>query len=109
MPMWAERFFEISAGSTSMWMILAPGAHSFITVESTRSSKRTPTARIRSDSWNAHVAAAMPCMPGMPTHNGLDAGNPPNPINVVVTGASESSARRINSPLAPLMITPPPA
>ena len=53
MPMWAARFLEISAGSTSMWMILAPGAHSLITVNSTRSSKRTPTARIASDSWKA--------------------------------------------------------
>jgi len=51
-----------------MWMILAPGAHSCITVERTRSSKRTPIASTRSDSWKAQVAAAMPCMPGIPTH-----------------------------------------
>ena len=53
MPMWAARFFEISAGSTSMWMIFALGAHSLMTVDSTRSSKRTPTARIASDAWKA--------------------------------------------------------
>jgi hypothetical protein len=51
--MWAARFLEISAGSTSLWMILAPGAHSLITVDRTRSSKRTPTARITSEAWKA--------------------------------------------------------
>ena len=53
MPMWAARFFEISAGSTSMWMMRAFGAHSLMTVNSTRSSKRTPTARMASDAWKA--------------------------------------------------------
>src|SRR5438552_3061065 len=86
MPMWAARFLEISAGSTSMWMMRAFGAHSAITVESTRSSKRTPTARIASESWKAKVEAAMPCMPGMPTQSGWLPGKPPSPIRVVVTG-----------------------
>jgi hypothetical protein len=47
--MWAGMFFEISAGSTSMWMNLARGANSE-SLPVTRSSKRAPTAQIKSAS-----------------------------------------------------------
>ena len=47
--MWAGTFFEISAGSTSMWMNFARGANSE-SLPVTRSSKRAPIATIRSAS-----------------------------------------------------------
>jgi hypothetical protein len=47
--MWAGTFFEISAGSTSMWMNLARGANSD-SLPVTRSSKRAPIAQTRSAS-----------------------------------------------------------
>jgi hypothetical protein len=45
----AGTFFEISAGSISMWMNLARGANSD-SLPVMRSSKRAPTATIRSAS-----------------------------------------------------------
>ena len=45
--MWAPTFFEISAGSMSMWMIFAFGANSS-SLPVMRSSKRAPIATIRS-------------------------------------------------------------
>ena len=47
--MWAGTFFEISAGSTSMWMNLARGANSD-SFPVMRSSKRAPMQTIRSAS-----------------------------------------------------------
>ena len=47
--MCAGTFFEISAGSTSMWMNFARGANSD-SLPVTRSSKRAPIATIRSAS-----------------------------------------------------------
>ena len=47
--MWAGTFLEISAGSMSMWMNLARGANSE-SLPVMRSSKRAPTAQIRSAS-----------------------------------------------------------
>ena len=47
--MCAGTFFEISAGSTSMWMNFARGANSE-SLPVMRSSKRAPTAQIRSAS-----------------------------------------------------------
>ena len=47
--MWAGMFLEISAGSMSMWMNLARGANSD-SLPVMRSSKRAPTAQIRSAS-----------------------------------------------------------
>ena len=47
--MWAGMFLEISAGSTSMWMNFARGANSD-SLPVMRSSKRAPTATMRSAS-----------------------------------------------------------
>ena len=61
----AARFLLISAGSMSAWITLAPGAK----VESwpvTRSSKRAPSAMMRSERCRPVTAATVPCMPGMP-------------------------------------------
>ena len=47
--MWAGTFFEISAGSTSMWMNFARGANSE-SLPVMRSSKRAPMQQMRSAS-----------------------------------------------------------
>ena len=49
----------------SKWMTFAPGANAE-TLPVTRSSKRTPTAMIRSDLFSAKFAYFEPCMPGAP-------------------------------------------
>ena len=110
MPMWAARFLEISAGSTSMWMILAPGAHSLITVDSDAlvEAHADGQDRVRLlEGVGGRVA--MPCIPGMPTNRGWVPGNPPRPIRVVLTGIPVSSARRVSSTEASPLMMPPPA
>ena len=65
MGMSTGTFFAIEEGSMSMWMIWAPGQkRSGVLV--TRSSKRTPTARIKSAWCIAVLASKVPCMPSMP-------------------------------------------
>ena len=69
MPMWAARFLPISAGSPSIWMILARGAHSSTCRRPARRSARRRRSADRSPG-RRRLAAAMPCMPGMPTKSG---------------------------------------
>ncbi len=66
----------------------------------TRSSKRAPSAMIRSDFCSAVTAETSPCMPGMPTCCGWLSGKAPSAISVVVTGAPVSSARMRSSAVA---------
>ena len=49
----------------SKWITFAPGANAE-TLPVTRSSKRVPTAMIRSDLFSAQFAYFEPCMPGAP-------------------------------------------
>ena len=51
-----------------------------------RSSKRAPTAIIRSQSCIAQLASQVPCMPSMPSHCRSAAGKAPSPISVEVMG-----------------------
>ena len=80
-----------SAGSMSTWMILASGAKLLI-LPVMRSSKRAPSVMSRSLFCMAVTAVALPCIPGMPRHNGWLSGNAPRAINVVTTGMFNSSA-----------------
>ena len=103
----AMRFLEISAGSMSAWMILAPVAN----VDSwpvTRSSNRAPMVMSRSDFCSAVTAATVPCIPGIPRFSGCESGTAPRAMSVVTTGIWARSTRRRISSLAPLRITPPP-
>ena len=59
----ATRFFAISAGSMSACTMIASGAN-VSRRPVTRSSKRAPSAMIRSVCCSAPTAATVPCMPG---------------------------------------------
>ena len=61
----ASRIFPTSAASMSKWITFAPGANAE-TLPVTRSSKRVPTAMIRSHLLSAQFAYFEPCMPGAP-------------------------------------------
>ena len=61
----AWRIFPTSAASMSKWITFAPGANAE-TLPVTRSSKRVPTAMIRSDLLSAQLPYFEPCMPGAP-------------------------------------------
>ena len=103
----AMRFLEISAGSMSAWITLASGAN----VDSwpvTRSSKRAPSAMMRSDFCRPVTAATVPCMPGMPRLSGSLSGTVPRAMRVVTTGMPVSSTRRRSASLARARTTPPP-
>ena len=100
-------FFEISAGSMSMWMNLALGANS-ASLPVMRSSKRAPIATIRSALSIAQLAVTVPCMPSIPSQFSSEAGKAPRPIRVEVTGKrSEAASSRSSSEALPLT-TPPP-
>ncbi len=73
-------------GSSSPW----PRRSSRLPV--TRSSKRMPSATMRSASWMAWLTHASPCMPIMPSASGCVAGKPPSPSSVAATGMSAFSA-----------------
>jgi hypothetical protein len=75
----------------------------------TRSSKRAPTAMIRSASSIAQLAGRVPCMPSMPSQRRSEAGNVPSAISVVVTGRSSRRARSVSCAEASACTTPPPA
>ena len=102
-----RRTLPCSAGSMSTWIILASGANPD-TLPVTRSSKREPSAMSRSAFCIAVTAVAVPCMPGMPRHNGCESGKAPRAINVVTTGIWVSSASSRNTPAARAFNTPPP-
>lgn len=91
----------------SAWTILAYGAK-LSSLPVTRSSKRAPSATIRSAFCRAVTAVTEPCIPGMPTCCGWVSGKAPRAISVVVTGAPVSSARIFSSAVAPALRTPPP-
>jgi hypothetical protein len=104
----ACRFLSISAGSTSMWITLAPGAKTS-SLPVTRSSKRAPHAIRRSALFMAQLAAFDPCMPGRPMQSGCESGKTPFAIRVVMTGICTASATRISSSGSTLAeIAPPP-
>ncbi len=103
----ALRFLEISAGSMSAWMTLAPGANED-SLPVTRSSKRVPRAMSRSERCRAPTAATVPCMPGMPMFCGWLSGKTPRAISVVTTGIPVSSASSRSSSHARALSTPPP-
>ncbi len=92
----AARFLEISAGSMSAWMILAPGANES-SLPVTRSSKRAPSEISRSLFCSAPTAATEPCMPGMPRCSSCESGNAPRAISVVTTGIWVISASTLSS------------
>jgi hypothetical protein len=91
----ALRFFPISAGSMSAWMIVASGAK-LSRRPVTRSSNRAPRVTSRSARCIAATADTVPCMPGIPMWRGSLSGNAPRAISVVTTGmpvSFTSSAR----------------
>ena len=98
----------ISAGSMSMWMILACGANSE-TLPVTRSEKRAPQAMMRSDSVTAMLAYLEPCMPTGPRLSGLEQGMDALPMRVVTTGICIRSASSTSSGQACDATMPPPA
>ena len=61
----ARLILPTSAASTSKWITRAPGANAD-SLPVTRSSKRVPTAMIRSALLSAQFAYFDPCMPGAP-------------------------------------------
>jgi len=103
----ACRFLEISAGSMSAWITLACGAK-LESLPVTRSSKRAPSATIRSAFCSAATAATVPCIPGIPRCCGWESGSAPRAMRVVVAGAPERSVRARSCALAFARITPPP-
>ena len=103
----AVRFLEISAGSMSAWMTLAPVAKES-SRPVTRSSNRAPSEISRSDFCSAATAATVPCMPGMPRLSSWESGKAPRAISVVTTGICVSSARTASSADASALMTPPP-
>ena len=100
-------FLLIAHGSISMCMIFACGANSSI-LPVTLSSNLAPTAIIRSDSWIAWFAYAVPCMPSIPSESSCVPGNAPSPISVMVTGIPVFSTNSRSFSEAPEIITPPP-
>ena len=99
---------SISDGSISAWIFFAPVAKVLV-LPVTRSSKRIPSATIRSDCCTAKLTHASPCMPIIPSDNGCVAGKPPRPSSVCATGMSARSASSRRAFVAPAIITPCPA
>ena len=93
----------------SMWIFFEPGEKA-LSRPVTRSSKREPTAIIRSQSCIAIFASYVPCMPTMPRKCGSLAGNAPSPIRVSVHGASTDRTNSVKRAQAsgPELISPPP-
>ena len=103
----ACRFLSISAGSTSMWITLAPGANAS-SLPVTRSSNREPQAIRRSALFIAQLAAFDPCIPGRPMQSGCESGKTPFAMRVVMTGICTASATRIRSAGSTFADTAPP-
>ncbi len=95
-------FLLIDDGSMSIWIFFEPGEKAS-SRPVMRSSKREPTAIIRSQSCIAQFASQVPCMPSMPSHCGSAAGKAPSPISVEVIGkpVSLTSSRRESQAAAP--------
>ena len=93
----------------SMWIFFEPGEKAS-SRPVMRSSKRAPTAIIRSQSCIAQLASQVPCMPSMPSHCRSAAGKAPSPIKVEVIGkpVSLTSSRSRSLAARPELITPPP-
>ncbi len=75
----------------SRWMTVAPGANAD-TLPVTRSSKREPTATIRSALFSAQFDHFGPCIPGQPACSSCDSGKALFAISVVTTGSRPASA-----------------
>ena len=100
-------FLLISAGSTSIWIILALFINSLSLI--TLSLNLAPRAIIKSHLVAKIFDALLPCIPIIPVFNLCSEGIAPLHINVVATGAFIFSAKLINSSVASEFITPPPA
>ena len=73
MPRSTLTFLLIEDGSMSMWIFFDPGEKAS-SRPVMRSSKRAPTAIIRSQSCMALFASKVPCMPSMPSQCSPEAG-----------------------------------
>ena len=100
-------FLLISAGSMSIWRILAFFAN-LLAFPTTRSLNLAPITTNRSHSVMPKLDVLVPCMPTIPVYNSWVPSNAPLPIRVSATGAWSLFANVRTSSAASERIAPPP-
>ena len=97
-----------SAASMSMWRIRALGQN-WDTIPVARSSKRTPAASTRSDSYMAVLAVMEPCIPTMPHHCWSASSMQPMPMRLDTTAMGTSASSSAMAAATWEELQPPPA